>query len=111
MGTDPQGRTRHGNPRYVKGQRVGGRYNRSSALSDTGSEAPSIASHVRGVRVPSPGSDVDQFVDDLFSPVLDTGAQLGQGGPAGGDRADDGLSDARYVHLAWEIRVMENLLN
>ena len=79
------GRSLHGNPRYVKGQR-GMRYNKSSALSDT-SEAPSIASHVRGVRVPSPGSDVDQFVDDLFSPVLDTGATA----------ADDGLSDARYV--------------
>ncbi|KAL1453076.1 hypothetical protein WDU94_007251 [Cyamophila willieti] len=39
-------------------------------LSDT-SEAPSLASHVRRVRVPSQASDVDQFLDDLFSPVLD----------------------------------------
>lgn len=29
------------------------------------------ASHVRRVRVPSQASDVDQFLDDLFSPVLD----------------------------------------
>ncbi|ODM97208.1 Unconventional myosin-XV [Orchesella cincta] len=43
---------------------------KSSALSDT-SEAPSLASHVRRVRVPSQASDVDQFLDDLFSPVLE----------------------------------------
>ena len=43
---------------------------KSSALSDT-SEAPSLASHVRRVRVPSQASDVEQFLDDLFSPVLD----------------------------------------
>ncbi|CAG0891503.1 unnamed protein product [Darwinula stevensoni] len=43
---------------------------RSSALSDT-SETPSLASHVRRVRVPSQASDVDQFLDDLFMPVLD----------------------------------------
>ncbi len=55
------GRSRlHGHPRHVKGQsRPAGRYERSSALSDT-SEAPSIASHVRRVRVPSQASDVDQ---------------------------------------------------
>lgn len=38
------------------------------------SEAPSLASHVRRVRVPSnvdQFSDVDQYLDDLFSPVLD----------------------------------------
>lgn len=29
------------------------------------------ASHVRRVRVPSQASDVDQFLDDLFNPVLD----------------------------------------
>lgn len=29
------------------------------------------ASHVRRVRVPSQASDVDQFLDDLFMPVLD----------------------------------------
>lgn len=55
---------------------------RSSAMSDT-SEAPSLASHVRRLRVPSQASDVDQFLDDLFSPVLDT--QL------------DELSDARSL--------------
>ena len=43
---------------------------KSSAMSDT-SEAPSLASHVRRVRVPSQASDVDQFLDDLFMPVLD----------------------------------------
>lgn len=32
---------------------------------------PVAASHVRRVRVPSQASDVDQFLDDLFSPVLD----------------------------------------
>lgn len=37
------------------------------------------ASHVRRVRVPSQASDVDQFLDDLFNPVL------------------DGLSDARSI--------------
>ncbi|XP_032597162.1 unconventional myosin-XV isoform X2 [Drosophila grimshawi] len=78
-------------PRYQKSQHAGRRshaashgsahsskYNmdkseyatRSSAMSDT-SEAPSLASHVRRVRVPSQASDVDQFLDDLFSPVLD----------------------------------------
>ncbi|GAB6020238.1 Unconventional myosin-XV [Chamberlinius hualienensis] len=43
---------------------------RSSALSDT-SEAPSLASHVRRVRVPSQASDLDQYLDDLFNPVLE----------------------------------------
>merc|ERR1719400_1626252 len=56
---------------------------RSSAMSDT-SEAPSLASHVRRVRVPSQASDVDQFLDDLFMPVLD-------------GNIDDGLSDARSL--------------
>ena len=31
----------------------------------------SLASHVRRVRVPSQSSDVDQYLDDLFMPVLD----------------------------------------
>ncbi|CAG4975497.1 unnamed protein product [Colias eurytheme] len=76
-------------PRYIKSQYAGKRAPagsqssrayiekssefggvRSSAMSDT-SEAPSLASHVRRVRVPSQASDVDQFLDDLFSPVLD----------------------------------------
>ncbi|XP_055590383.1 unconventional myosin-XV-like, partial [Uranotaenia lowii] len=72
-------------PRYVKSQfaskKLSGSHSskyversemsiRSSAMSDT-SEAPSLASHVRRVRVPSQASDVDQFLDDLFSPVLD----------------------------------------
>ncbi|XP_043211488.1 unconventional myosin-XV-like [Amphibalanus amphitrite] len=43
---------------------------RSSAMSDT-SEAPSLASHVRRVRVPSQASDMDQFVDALFIPALE----------------------------------------
>lgn len=30
-----------------------------------------VASHVRRVRVPSQSSDVDQYLDDLFMPVLD----------------------------------------
>lgn len=64
---------------------------RSSAMSDT-SEAPSLASHVRRVRVPSQASDVDQFLDDLFSPVLDGSL--------------DELSDARS--LAASIRGKRN---
>lgn len=55
---------------------------RSSGMSDT-SETPSLASHVRRVRVPSQASDVDQFLDDLFSPVLDSNL--------------DELSDARSL--------------
>lgn len=43
---------------------------RSSAMSDT-SEAPSLASHVRNVKIPSLTSDLDQYLDDLFNPVLD----------------------------------------
>ncbi|RWS29427.1 myosin XV-like protein, partial [Leptotrombidium deliense] len=43
---------------------------RSSGLSDT-SEAPSLASHVKNVKIPSHTSDLDQYLDDLFNPVLD----------------------------------------
>ncbi|XP_071526723.1 unconventional myosin-XV isoform X1 [Panulirus ornatus] len=85
--------------RYIKGGQAGRRahgpgshhstrayiereYLKSSAMSDT-SEAPSLASHVRRVRVPSQASDVDQFLDDLFMPVLNS--QL------------DELSDARSL--------------
>ncbi|KAH8037645.1 hypothetical protein HPB51_015079 [Rhipicephalus microplus] len=56
---------------------------RSSALSDT-SEAPSLASHVRNVRIPSHTSDLDQYLDDLFNPVLLDGGL-------------DELSDARSL--------------
>ena len=78
---------RHGHPRFVKS---GGKRRdlKSSAMSDT-SEAPSIASHVHRVRVPSQASDVDQFLDDLFSPVLDDAT--------GGQAVDDGLSDAKSL--------------
>jgi len=77
-------KARHGHPRFVKS---GGKRKdlKSSAMSDT-SEAPSIASHVHRVRVPSQASDVDQFLDDLFSPVLDDGQTV-----------DDGLSDAKSL--------------
>uniref|UniRef100_A0AAR5QE88 MyTH4 domain-containing protein n=1 Tax=Dendroctonus ponderosae TaxID=77166 RepID=A0AAR5QE88_DENPD len=81
------GTSHRGGPRYIKSQYAGkkappGSHSsrayieksefgvRSSAMSDT-SEAPSLASHVRRVRVPSQASDVDQFLDELFSPVLD----------------------------------------
>ena len=76
---------RTGNPRFIKSHHAHRkRYVlRSSAMSDT-SEAPSLASHVRRVRVPSQASDVDQFLDDLFMPVLD-------------GNIDDGLSDARSL--------------
>ncbi|XP_065559306.1 unconventional myosin-XV-like isoform X1 [Artemia franciscana] len=81
-------KTRHGHPRYVKSQQMFRKskgekdYLRSSAHSDT-SEATSLASHVRRVRVPSQSSDVDQFLDDLFLPVLDVNI--------------DDLSDARSL--------------
>lgn len=81
------GTSNRGGPRYIKSQYSGkkappGSHSsrayieksefgvRSSAMSDT-SETPSLASHVRRVRVPSQASDVDQFLDELFSPVLD----------------------------------------
>ncbi|XP_065213017.1 unconventional myosin-XV isoform X2 [Planococcus citri] len=90
---DDKGSYIKGHPRFIKSQYAGKRaapgshssraqietrYSadksdvgvKSSALSDT-SEAPSLASHVRRVRVPSQASDVDQFLDDLFNPVLD----------------------------------------
>ena len=76
-----EGGKRHGNPRFVKGKK---RADKSSAMSDT-SEAPSIASNIKRVRVPSQASDVDQFLDDLFMPVLD------------GQPMDDGLSDAKSL--------------
>lgn len=90
---------RAGPPRYIKamsgssrnnkapssvGSKNFGYYGKSSAMSDT-SEAPSLASHVRRVRVPSQASDVDQFLDDLFSPVLE-----------GSNMLDD-LSDVRSL--------------
>ena len=55
---------------------------KGSAMSDT-SESPSLASHVRNVRIPSHTSELDQYLDDLFNPVLD--ANL------------DELSDARSL--------------
>ncbi|GLH06473.1 Unconventional myosin IC [Gryllus bimaculatus] len=89
---DDKGSYVKGHPRYIKSHYAGKRAapgshssrayietrnsekseygGKSSALSDT-SEAPSLASHVRRVRVPSQASDVDQFLDDLFMPVLD----------------------------------------
>lgn len=45
------------------------------------------ASHVRRVRVPSQSSDVDQYLDDLFMPVLDGNM----------DGNMDDLSDARSL--------------
>ena len=82
--TNPSNR-RAGNMKYIKAHHAHRRRDgmRSSAMSDT-SEAPSLASHVRRVRVPSQASDVDQFLDDLFMPVLD-------------GNIDDGLSDARSL--------------
>ncbi|XP_076273553.1 unconventional myosin 10A isoform X2 [Rhynchophorus ferrugineus] len=106
-----------GGPRYIKSQFAGkkgppGSHSskyfdkselavRSSAMSDT-SEAPSLASHVRRVRVPSQASDVDQFLDELFSPVLDgnldelSDARSLAASIKGGDNDDeyiDGLDD------------------
>lgn len=56
---------------------------KGSAMSDT-SEAPSLAMHVRNLGMPSHASELDQYLDDLFNPVLD--AQL-----------DDAMSDARSL--------------
>ncbi len=55
---------------------------KGSAMSDT-SESPSLASHVKNIRIPSHTSELDQYLDDLFNPVLD--ANL------------DELSDARSL--------------
>merc|ERR550534_2520757 len=82
----PAGGNNRRNMKYIKAHHAHRRRDgglRSSAMSDT-SEAPSLASHVRRVRVPSQASDVDQFLDDLFMPVLD-------------GNIDDGLSDARSL--------------
>lgn len=76
---------------YIEKSEYGGK---SSAMSDT-SEAPSLASHVRRVRVPSQASDVDQFLDELFMPVLDGNL--------------DELSDARS--LAASIKGSSSKLN
>ena len=46
----------------------------SSAMSDiseTASLAPSLASHVRGVKAPTHASELDEYLDQLFNPVLD----------------------------------------
>lgn len=67
---------------------------RSSAMSDT-SEAPSLASHVRNVKIPSHMADLDQYLDDLFNPVLDGNL--------------DELSDARS--LAASIKGGKNTLS
>ncbi|KAE8738384.1 hypothetical protein FOCC_FOCC016139, partial [Frankliniella occidentalis] len=125
---DDKGSYIRGHPRFIKSHYAGkraapgshssrayieGRNNsekseygaKSSALSDT-SEAPSLASHVRRVRVPSQASDVDQFLDDLFMPVLDgnldelsdarsLAASIkggGQGGAQGGPHSAPGPS-------------------
>ncbi|XP_016845570.1 unconventional myosin-XV isoform X2 [Nasonia vitripennis] len=77
---------------YIEKSEYGGV--KSSAMSDT-SEAPSLASHVRRIRVPSQASDVDQYVDELFNPVLDGNL--------------DELSDARS--LAASIKGMRDAQN
>lgn len=100
-------------PRYQKSQFAGRRSagthsskyadrseyaTRSSAMSDT-SEAPSLASHVRRVRVPSQASDVDQFLDELFSPVLDGSL----------DELSDARSLAASIRGSHSIDVMDDL--
>lgn len=107
--------SQRGGPRYIKSHYAGkkappGSHSsraqieknefgvRSSAMSDT-SEAPSLASHVRRVRVPSQASDVDQFLDELFSPVLDgnldelSDARSLAASIKGGVYSDDGLDE------------------
>lgn len=74
---------------YIEKSEYGGK---SSAMSDT-SEAPSLASHVRRVRVPSQASDVDQFLDELFMPVLDGNL----------DEMSDARSLAASIKGTWHI--------
>ncbi|XP_018045561.1 PREDICTED: unconventional myosin-XV isoform X1 [Atta colombica] len=70
---------------------------KSSAMSDT-SEAPSLASHVRRVRVPSQASDVDQFLDELFMPVLDGNL----------DELSDARSLAASIKGSYDIRLSDD---
>nr|CAD7264058.1 unnamed protein product [Timema shepardi] len=84
---------------------------KSSALSDT-SEAPSLASHVRRVRVPSQASDVDQFLDDLFMPVLDgnldelsDARSLAASLKGGGDKRRK-LSDSSVLSADYEVAIL-----
>ncbi|KAJ8922961.1 hypothetical protein NQ315_001507 [Exocentrus adspersus] len=120
--------SQRGGPRYIKSAHAGkkappGSHSskahieksefsgvRSSAMSDT-SEAPSLASHVRRVRVPSQASDVDQFLDELFSPVLDgnldelsDARSLAASIKGGGDDCDfiEGLDDFLDEMLQYE---------
>ncbi|KAL1494091.1 hypothetical protein ABEB36_009744 [Hypothenemus hampei] len=118
-----------GTPRYIKSQNAGkkappGSHSsrayiekselavRSSAMSDT-SEAPSLASHVRRVRVPSQASDVDQFLDELFSPVLDgnldelSDARSLAASIKGGDDYQDFLQDT-LGNVIEELDVLSN---
>jgi len=66
-------------------------------MSDT-SEAPSLASHVRRVRVPSQASDVDQFLDELFMPVLDGNL----------DELSDARSLAASIKGSYDIRLSDD---
>jgi len=66
----------------------------SSAMSDT-SEAPSLASHVKGIKAPQANADLDKYLDDLFNPLLDDFKDL------------DDMSDARS--LATSIRGTESV--
>ncbi|XP_022256851.1 uncharacterized protein LOC111089173 [Limulus polyphemus] len=45
-------------------------FSQNDQISDT-SETLSLSSHVRNVHVPSQTSDLDQYLDELFNPVLD----------------------------------------
>ena len=47
-------------------------FNHTIPLQPFSPPPPPPASHVRRVRVPSQASDVDQFLDDLFMPVLNS---------------------------------------
>lgn len=88
---------------------------RSSAMSDT-SEAPSLASHVRRVRVPSQASDVDQFLDELFSPVLDgsldelsDARSLAASIRGGGDNLDDILDFIDIPPFGEDLKTLEDV--
>uniref|UniRef100_A0A0K8SUT5 Unconventional myosin-XV n=1 Tax=Lygus hesperus TaxID=30085 RepID=A0A0K8SUT5_LYGHE len=125
---DDRGSYIRGHPRFIKSQYTGkraapgshsskahieGRFNdksdlKSSAMSDT-SEAPSLASHVRRVRVPSQASDVDQFLDDLFNPVLD-GLSVAPSTRGGTIRSQDDFLDDIYNPLFKDSTIDNNKL-
>ncbi|CAG2054867.1 unnamed protein product, partial [Timema podura] len=80
--------------------------------SQTRSEDDKGTSHVRRVRVPSQASDVDQFLDDLFMPVLDgnldelsDARSLAASLKGGGDKKRK-LSDSSVIGADYEVAIL-----